>query len=154
MDGEIVYNTNSTLSLGYYLWTGSTISNFSSGDSGCDLTLDLYGWESIQKSQAYDDNKLPVFLETSVDEMGVMVGFDGQMEQVEQICNFSYTQTGNTLQVYNTVDTTKSSEIHEIDFTVDWGDGTQSILSTTNITATKTYTGTGETLVSISIQTP
>lgn len=154
IDGEIIYNVNDTIPSGYYQWTGSTISNYSSGGSNCDLSLDLYGWESIQKSQAYDDNKLPIFLETSVDEMGVMVGFDGQMEQVEQICNFSYTQTGNTLQVYNTIDTTKVSEIHDIDFVVDWGDGTQSILSTTVITATKTYTTTGETVVSISIQTP
>jgi hypothetical protein len=93
-------------------------------------------------------------LETHVDEMGVMVGFDGNLEQVEQICNFSYTQTGNTVQVYNTVDTTKVSEIHFIDFTVDWGDGTTSILSTTGITASKTYASTGETTISISINTP
>ena len=46
-------------------------------------------------------NDIPIFLESSVDEMGVMVGFDGNIHQVEQVCNFSYTQSGNTVQVYN-----------------------------------------------------
>ena len=30
---------------------------------------------------------LPIFLESTVDEMGVMVSFDGGVEQVEQLCN-------------------------------------------------------------------
>lgn len=100
------------------------------------------------------DFMIPLFLETNVDEMGVMVDFDGELEQVDQICNFSYTQTGNTVQIYNTIDTSKSSEIHEIDFIVEWGDGTTSILTTSTISATKTYVTTGETTISISINTP
>jgi hypothetical protein len=155
LDGFIVYNvTGSTIPSGYYIWTGTTLPTNSYGDEGCDLTLELYGWESISKGTAYDDNQLPVYLETHIDEMGVMVGFDGELEQIEQVCNFSYTQTGNTVQVYNTVDTSKVSELHSVDFTVDWGDGTTSILSTTGITATKTYASTGETTISISINTP
>ena len=155
LDGFIVYNvTGGTVSNGYYMWTGTTIPTNSYGDDGCDLTLELYGWNNITKGEAYGEHMLPIFLETHVDEMGVMVGFDGELEQVEQICNFSYTQTGNTVQVYNTVDTSKVSEIHFIDFTVSWGDGTTSILSTTGITATKTYSSTGETTISISINTP
>ncbi len=155
LDGFIVYNVSgSTLPSGYYIWTGTTIPTNSYGDEGCDLTLELFAWDSISKAEAYDDQDLPIFLETSVDEMGVMVGFDGELEQVEQICNFSYTQTGNTVQVYNTVDTSKVSELHSVDFTVDWGDGTTSILSTTGITATKIYASTGETTISISINTP
>lgn len=34
--------------------------------------------------------QLPIFLEASVDEMGIMVGFDGEIEQIEQFCNFTY----------------------------------------------------------------
>jgi len=155
LDGFVVYNvTGGTVSSGYYVWTGNSIATTSYGDEGCDLSLELYAWENITKGEAYGEHMLPIFLETHVDEMGVMVGFDGNLEQVEQICNFSYTQTGNTVQVYNTVDTTKVSEIHFIDFTVDWGDGTTSILSTTGITASKTYSSTGETTISISINTP
>jgi hypothetical protein len=155
LDGFVVYNvTGGTVSSGYYVWTGNSIATTSYGDEGCDLSLELYAWENITKGEAYGEHMLPIFLETHIDEMGVMVGFDGNLEQVEQICNFSYTQTGNTVQVYNTVDTTKVSEIHFIDFTVDWGDGTTSILSTTGITASKTYASTGETTISISINTP
>jgi hypothetical protein len=155
LDGFIVYNiSGSSLPTGYYIWTGETIPTNTYGDEGCDLSLELFSWENIPKSLAYDDNMLPLFLETTIDEMGVMVGFDGQIEQIEQICNFSYTQTGNTIQVYNTVDTSKVSELHNINFVVDWGDGTSSILSTVVTSVTKTYSSTGETTVSISINTP
>jgi hypothetical protein len=143
------------LSSGYYVWTGTTInSTISGGDDNCDLSIDLPFWKYIEKSEAFDDFQIPLYLESTVDEMGVMVGFDGELEQIEQICNFSYTQTGNTIQVYNTVDTSKVSEIHNVDFIVDWGDGTNDILSTTGITTSKTYPTTGEKTISISINTP
>jgi hypothetical protein len=155
LDGYIIYNvTGGTVSSGYYIWSGTTIDANSYGDSDCDLSLKLYEWENILKSEAYDDHDIPLFLESSVDEMGVMVGFDGQIEQVEQICNFSYTQTGNTVYVYNTIDTSKVSEIYDINFTVDWGDGTSSILTATGLTANKTYSSTGSTVISISVNTP
>ena len=155
LDGYIIYNvTGGTVSSGYYIWSGATLDGASYGDTDCDLSLKLYEWENISKSEAYDDHDIPLFLESSVDEMGVMVGFDGQIEQVEQICNFSYTQTGNTVYVYNTIDTTKVSEIYDINFIVDWGDGTSSILTATGITANKTYSSTGVTTISISVNTP
>ena len=72
---------------------------------------------------------LPIFLESLVDEMGVMVGFDGDVEQVEQLCNFSYTQTGSTIQVYNTVNPDKLRKIIEQTFTINWGDGNVSGLT-------------------------
>lgn len=72
---------------------------------------------------------LPIFLESKVDEMGVMVGFDGDIEQVEQLCNFSYTQTGSTIQVYNTVNPDKLRKIVEQTYTIDWGDGNTSGLT-------------------------
>lgn len=134
-NGFVIYNDSGSQSIGYYRWSGST-------------------WTQISKATAYGDYYLPVFLESSVDEMGVMVGFDGELEQVEQICNFSYTQTGNTLQVYNTVNTSKTTQLNDIVFTVDWGDGNNSNLSTTNITTTHTYSGSSGYTVSISINTP
>ena len=86
LDGYIIYNvTGGTVSSGYYVWSGETLDGTSYGDTDCDLSLKLYEWESISKSEAYDDHDIPLFLESSVDEMGVMVGFDGQIEQVEQI---------------------------------------------------------------------
>jgi hypothetical protein len=124
---------------GYYKWSGSS-------------------WSLITQAEAMGSYDVPVFLESSVDEMGVMIGFDGNIEQVEQICNFSYTQTGNTVQVYNTVDSSKVSEIHTVNFTVDWGDSTTSTLTThtgtTLNSVSKTYSTTGIKIISISLNTP
>ena len=153
-DGEVIYNVSSNVPIGYYIWTGATISTLSYGDTGCDLTIELFGWQSITKPQAYGDHYLPIFLESKVDEMGIMVGFSGELEQVEQICNFSYVQSGNTVTVYNTIDTSKVSEIHDIDFTVDWGDNTTSILTTDILSANKTYSTSSGYTLSVSIDTP
>lgn len=137
--GDVVYNVSGDVSVGYYRWSGSV-------------------WVSITESVAVGSYDVPLFLESSADEMGVMVGFDGNMEQVEQICNFSYTQTGNTVQVYNTVDSSKVSEIHVVNFTVDWGDGTTGTLTTHTGTTlnsiSKTFSTTGVKTIAISIDTP
>ncbi len=151
---ELYDYTTRPLSSGYYVLTGTTIPTNSTGDEGCDTSIEQSFWKYITKSEAYDDMMIPLYLESTVDEMGVMVGFDGELEQIEQICNFSYTQTGNTVQVYNTVDTSKISELHSVNFVVDWGDTTTDILSTTVTTASKTYSTSGETTISISINTP
>jgi hypothetical protein len=138
-NGDMVYNISNNISEGYYMWSG-------------------YTWVSISKSTAMGNHEIPIYLESSVDEMGVMVGFDGDIEQIEQVCNFSYTQTGNTLQVYNTVDTSKVSEINEINFTIEWGDTTTDIFTahtgTTLNSLTKTYGTGGVKLVTISLDTP
>lgn len=137
--GYVVYNVTGTVPIGYYRWSGST-------------------WVSITQSTAMGSYDIPLFLESSIDDMGVMVGFDGNMEQVEQICNFSYTQTGNTVQIYNTVDSSKVSEIYLINFNVDWGDGTTGTLSahtgTTLNSISKTFSTTGVKTIGISIDTP
>ncbi len=65
--------------------------------------------------------QIPVFLDASVDEMGVMVSFDGDMEQIEQLCNFTYTITGNTLYIFNSVNPDKLRKITEQEYTIDWG---------------------------------
>jgi hypothetical protein len=61
--------------------------------------------------------------------MGGMVGFDGDIEQVEQITNFHYQHTGgNTIRFYNTVNRDKLKIIRNENFTINWGDGnTQTI---------------------------
>ena len=137
--GYVVYNVEGDVSVGYYRWSGSA-------------------WVSITETQALDTYNIPLFLETSVDEMGVMVGFDGDLQQVEQICNFSYTQTGNTVQVYNTVNTSKISEIFEVTFLIEWGDGTTSNLTThtgtTLNSVSKTYGTNGDKNITISLTTP
>jgi len=67
--------------------------------------------------------QLPIFLENSVDEMGVMVGFSGEIEQIEQFCNFTYAGSGNTIRIYNTLNTNKLKTLINSVFTISWGDG-------------------------------
>jgi hypothetical protein len=68
---------------------------------------------------------LPLYLESSVDEMGVMVGFDGEIQQVEQLVNFTYSGTTNTrnVKIFSTTNPDKLRKIVDQVFNVNWGDG-------------------------------
>lgn len=136
--GDVVYNNNiiSPLVKGYYKWNGTT-------------------WVLTTKQNAYDDYNLPLFLEAKADELGVMVGFDGEIEQAEQLCNFVYTaNTGNTLTVYNSASNIKLKRIIDATFRINWGDGsaTQSIGILSGLT--KTYSTAGTKSVSITMTAP
>lgn len=133
---DIIYNTNITGSLvqGYYKWTGTT-------------------WNLINEQDAYDDHQIPIFLENDIDDYGVMVGFDGEIEQVEQLCNFTYVGNGNTIKVYNTASTNRLKKIVDANFDVDWGDGNISGLTIlSNIS--HTYATSGETTIKITMDSP
>ncbi len=116
----------------------------------------------ILKSNDYTGSyQIPVFLDSSVDEMGVMVSFDGDMEQIEQLCNFTYKQSGSTITVYNSVNPDKLRKITEQTFTINWGDGTTSgltvnsgIVGSNLPSVSKTYTGSTEYTITISSSTP
>ena len=68
--GYVVYNTTTgttdNLVYGYYQYSGSTWHL-------------IEGSENEIHSKIYPDIQLPVFLESSVDEFGPMVGFDGKI---------------------------------------------------------------------------
>ena len=118
-------------------------------------------WELYSGSLGYD-YQLPLFLECDAKELGVMTSFNGMMEQVDQICNFSYTQTGHTVQLYNTVNPDKLRKIVEQTFIVDWGDGSPTtesmvnsgIVGTALPTISHTYTGTTGYTISVTLDTP
>lgn len=69
---------------------------------------------------------LPLYIESTVDEMGVMVGFDGKVEQIEQLVNFTYSGVTNsrTVHIYSSINPDKLRSIVEQNFEVNWGDGT------------------------------
>lgn len=109
---SIVYNTNTgtTLIQAYYLWTGQN-------------------WYLITGSTQAEINKvvfknhqIPILLENTIDNLGVMVGFDGNIDQIEQKCNFTYSGSSYTLIIYNTVNTNKLGTLIDSIFTIDWGD--------------------------------
>lgn len=115
----------------------------------------------ILKISGVTSYQIPVYIESSVDEMGGMVGFDGAIEQVEQLCNFSYTQTGSTVQVYITVNPDKLRVIKEQVFTLNWGDGNSDSIGVTSgiygsqlPTTAHTYTTNGQYSIEISLSSP
>lgn len=81
-------------------------------------------YHKILKTTTGVTYNLPVYLDSTAYEMGGMVGFDGDIEQVEKIVNFSYQHTGgNTIRLYNTVDRDILKVIKNETFIVNWGDG-------------------------------
>jgi hypothetical protein len=99
------------------------------------------------------EHHIPLFLESNLDEMGVMVGFDGDLEQVNQVCNFTYTQNNLTVTVTNSVNTSKIPSIEEVVYTVEWGDGTSAPLPIQG-TVTKTYETEGVKRIGVHLKTP
>ena len=49
-----------------------------------------YKYEILSGFTGTTTFEVPVYLEASVDEMGIMSGFDGEIEQIEQFANFTY----------------------------------------------------------------
>lgn len=96
---------------------------------------------------------IPLFLESSVDEMGVMVGFEDGIEQVEQLVNFTYTQTGNTITVYNTVNKNKLKTIVDQVFTINFGDNTTASLPVSS-QLNHTFSSADTYIVSITLTSP
>ncbi len=103
---------------------------------------------------------LPVFLEDYGEQMGVMVGFDGNVAQVEETSNFTYSGNSYTLTIYNTVNTNKFSFLVDSVFTIYWGDGSSSVLPMTSINnptisnTSHTYATSGETIIRVTIESP
>jgi len=107
------------------------------------------------------DFTIPLFLNSSVDELGVMVGFDGDIEQVEQLINFHYTGTTGTTQltIFNTVNPDKFRKIVDQTYTINCGDNTSTSgfeVSTGNSlnSLSHTYSSSGTYNVTISLDTP
>lgn len=114
--------------------------------------------------QTDTDISLPIFLECSADEMGVMVGFDGEIQQVEQLVNFSYSGTTDTrtVKIYSTTNTDRLRKIVDQVYTVNWGDGSveeqlpinDGVPNSNLPTLTHTYSTNGQYLMSITLNSP
>lgn len=67
--------------------------------------------------------QIPIFLEEKFDNMGIMSNFDGELEQINQYSNFTYSGNNYTIIIYNTVNTNSLKTLVDAEFTVNWGDG-------------------------------
>jgi hypothetical protein len=140
---NVVYNiSGGTVTEGYYKWDGTT-------------------WISVTETEANESYNLPIFLEDTLDVMGGMVQFNGFIEQIEQIVNFTYTQTGSTIQIYGSTNPDKLRQIIEQSFTINWGDGStdnlvvnQGIIGNALPTLSHTYSTSSGYTITISLDSP
>lgn len=115
---------------------------------------------SIVKSTTGQTFNLPIYLEDYSEQLGVMVGFDGDVAQIEEISNFTYSGSSSTLTIYNTSNTNKLSFLVESVFTVYWGDGDSDVLPMTGVNdpnlsyITHTYTSGGTYTIIITLESP
>jgi hypothetical protein len=139
--GYVVNNVTGSLPNGRYIWNGTS-------------------WTGLTGSLNINYN-LPIVLEANADEMGVMSSFDGNMEQVEQLVNFTYKQSGSVVTVYNTVNPDKLRKIVDQKYTIKWGDTTSGsldvnggVLYSNFPTASHTYITTGSYTLTLSLDSP
>lgn len=66
---------------------------------------------------------LPIHLEESIQQLGIMSSFDGDIGQLDQFCNFTYSGNSMTVKIFNTVNTNIIGQLIESIFTISWGDG-------------------------------
>ena len=104
---------------------------------------------------------LPIFLDQTINDLGTMVVFDGNIGQIEQKCNFTYTGNTTTITIFNTINTNNLPALVDAIFTISWGDSTpDTILPMTQITdinlsyANHTYILQGVYTITVTINSP
>ena len=112
--GYIVKNINDIEGLvlnGFYKWSGTI-------------------WEIINDIGEIYNVKIPILLTETVQNLGIMSEFDGDIEEQEQKFNFIYSgeTQSKTITVYNSVNTNKFKFIKNSTFKVEWGDGSWDML--------------------------
>ena len=155
--GDTVYNENTGLTIGYYQWATPIDLTWNlltiTGNTDNEILMDT-------NRQIYEDHQIPIFIESSMNEMGIMVGFDGDIEQVEQFCNFTYSYTGNTLTIYNSLNTNRLKTLIDSEFLISWGDGDTDTLSMPTVydvnlpSISHTYGFTTGVTVTITVDSP
>jgi hypothetical protein len=139
---DIVDNVTGSVPKGYYKWGGTSWTKIT-GATKYDVSGSVYG-----------SYQLPLYLEDSLDEMGVMVGIadvngDSYMEQIEQLVNFHYSQTGSLVKVFSTTNPDKLRTIIDQQYIVSWGHNNQ----TSTLEVNKGVSGTNLPMVSYTYPT-
>jgi hypothetical protein len=139
---DIVDNVTGSVPKGYYKWGGTSWTKIT-GATKYDVSGSVYG-----------SYQLPLYLEDSLDEMGVMVGIadvngDSYMEQIEQLVNFHYSQTGSLIKIFSTTNPDKLRTIIDQQYIVSWGHNNQ----TSTLEVNKGVSGTNLPMVSYTYPT-
>ena len=103
----------------------------------------VYKWNGIQWEQIVLDNyEIPILLTENINNLGIMSEFDGDIEQIEEKVNFTYTGQNNTITVFNTCNVEKYLFLNNSEFKIEWGDGSWDNIDI-NSSLTHTYSTNG-----------
>ena len=114
----------------------------------------------LKTSSGQTSYDIPIFLNSTLEDLGVMSVFDGDLLQIEQKSNFTYSGDTLTLIIYNTVNTNVLTTLINSIFTIYWGDGNQNTLAMTQISDTNlpyvshTYSTGGAYEIKVTIESP
>jgi hypothetical protein len=108
--GSVVYNTTGSQSIGYYQYNGNQWSLITG---------------SMVNNMNFDDYQVPLYLESSVDELGPMIQFDGDIaNEVKMVtANFAYSTDCRTITITNNTDYSSFKNKENLSFTIHWDDG-------------------------------
>ena len=145
--GYVVYNvTGGTVDGGYYYKWGTPTGN---------TWNKITGTTSYINSQIYDTHQVPLFLESSVDEYGPMVDFDGDVEQNTITANFTYdiSCTNYTITINNTTNFGKLKQLRNATYTVHFDDGSKLPMNA-NQPLVKNFSTNGVQNIKITLDSP
>lgn len=95
---------------------------------------------------------LTVYLEQNFDDIGFYSVTDGDIIQEKDVCNFTYTLSGNTITIFNSVNRF-SKNLSNVTFTIYWGDAqSEDVLIEEQVSHIYTTTGTYE--LTLKLETP
>jgi hypothetical protein len=165
--GDVIFNlTGGTVTTGYYKWNEPITGRWNLIKTAPTKLTTETDKDYLNRivSKNFENYNLPLYLESSVDEMGVMVGFDGEIQQIDQIVNFTYSgATGSkTVTLYSTTNPDKLRKIVDQEYSINWGDGSaiapfpvnQGIPNSSFPSTGHTYTTNGTYDVSITLSAP
>lgn len=100
-------------------------------------------------------HNLPIFIDSKIDEMGVMVDFDNNITEINNIYNFTYIINNNNVKLYITG---KYELLINQTITINWGDGQISELEineiNTNLPTIEHTYNLGQYIIKISFISP
>ena len=99
---------------------------------------------------------VPIHLEQDTENIGLYSPTDGNIGQIDVICNFVIkTQSGTkTITIKDGVDLNRYSFVKGLSYTIEWGDGTEDNYQINGDLQTHTYANNGEYVITMLINSP
>jgi hypothetical protein len=106
----------------------------------CDIWRDPNSSEPLPEDPpCHLELSVPVMLTQDFDDIGIYTPWDGLAYQRDVINNFVYTGMGNSITVYNSSNVEFKKFLSLAPYTIDWGDGGTTTLTSTQLSTTHVY---------------